>query len=167
MSRFTSRDDLLADVEKERAALDALLGTIPDDQKTVEVVDDMSVKDFLAHRTEWGRMMLRWLDEARAGETPAVPSAKYKWNQLTELNAEIHERYAKVPLATIERDFAEVHDRLREVVAGTTDDELFTKKYYSFTGSSDLATYLNSATAAHYRSARRHIQKWWKAQAAA
>ena len=53
MSRFTSRDELLADVDKERAALDALLGTIPDDQKTVEVVDDMSVKDFLAHRTEW------------------------------------------------------------------------------------------------------------------
>ena len=62
--------------------------------------------------------------------------------------------------------FASVHDRLFELIDGTTDEELFTKKYYGFTGSSDLATYLNSASASHYRSARRHIQKWWKTKVA-
>jgi len=166
MSKFTTRDEFLADVDKERAALDKLLAEIPTEHKGVEVVDDMTVKDFLAHRTEWGAMMLGWLAEARDGGTPAVPSPQYKWNQLKELNADIKARYADVPLATIERDFAQVHDQLRDVIAAATDEELFTKKHYTFTGSSDLVTYLNSATAAHYRSARRHIKKWWKAEAA-
>ena len=45
-------------------------------------------------------------------------------------------------------------------------DELFTKHVYGFTGKSDLATYMSSATAGHYRSAYRHINKWWRAQQA-
>lgn len=164
MSRFITKADFLADVDKERAAFEALLSDIPEDQKLVDVVDGMTVKDFIAHRAEWGKMMLGWLAAARAGEAPAVPSERYKWNQLKELNADIMERYAAVPLQTIERDFAQTHDELRRVIEATTEAELFTKQHYGFTGSSDLVTYLNSATASHYRSARRHIQKWWKAR---
>lgn len=165
MSKFTSKQQFLDEVVKERGKLEELLAQIPDDEKLIEVIDGMSVKDFLAHRTEWGRMMIRWLHEAREGKTPAVPTEKYKWNQLKELNAEIFQRFADTPLDRIEDEFESVHDRLYELAASTTEDELFTKKYYGFTGSSDLVTYLNSATASHYRSARRHIQKWWKSRA--
>ena len=166
MSRFKTKQELLDDVTKERSLLEDLLGAIPEEDKLVEVTDGMSVKDFLAHRTEWGRMAIRWYEEAKAGGQPAVPTDKYKWNQLKELNAEIHERFKDTPLPELEAEFASVHDHLHELIDGTTDDELFTKKHYEFTGSSDLATYLNSATASHYRSARRHIQKWWRARTA-
>jgi len=50
------------------------------------------------------------------------------------------------------------------IISTLTDKELFEKNVYVFTGTSDLATYLNSATASHYLSAHRHIQKWWKQQ---
>lgn len=166
MSKFTSKQRFLDEIVTEREKLEDLLDQIPAEEKLVEVTDGMSVKDFLAHRTEWGRMMIRWLHEAREGKTPAVPTEKYKWNQLKELNAEILNRFKDTPLQRIEEEFDSVHDRLYELVRSTTEDELFTKKYYSFTGSSDLITYLNSATASHYRSARRHIQKWWKTRAA-
>ena len=164
MSKFTSKQQFIDEVIKERTRLDELLGQIPDDEKLVEVIDGMSVKDFLAHRTEWGRMMIRWLTEARDGKTPAVPTAEYKWNQLKELNAGIHERYKDAPLGDITREFASVHAELFDLINSTTEAELFTKQHYAFTGSSDLATYLNSASASHYRSARRHIQRWWKAR---
>ena len=166
MSKFTTGDELLADITKERTQLQDLLATIPENDKLVEVTDGMSVKDFLAHRTEWGRMATRWYEEARAGLEPAVPSDEYKWNQLKELNADIRERFREVPLSDIETDFTRVHDHLYELIQNMSDEELFTKKYYGFTGSSDLATYMNSATASHYRSARRHIQKWWRTRAA-
>ena len=166
MSKFTSKDQFLAEIDKERTKLEGLLGQIPDDRKLVEVTDGMSVKDFLAHRTEWGQMAIRWYEEAKGGDHPAVPTEQYKWNQLKELNADIKERFADTPLEEVERSFAEIHDRLRELITGMSEEELFTKKYYGFTGTSDLVTYMNSATASHYRSARRHIQKWWKAQAA-
>jgi hypothetical protein len=164
MSRFSSKQQLLDEIDRERSKLEALLASIPDDAKTLEVTDGMSVKDFLAHRAEWGDMMLRWYRESREGKRPAVPTEKYKWNQLKELNAEIYGRFADTPLAEVVDRFNRVQNELRAVIAQTTEDELFTKKHYAFTGTSDLATYFNSATAAHYRSAAKHIRTWWKAR---
>ena len=97
MSRFTTKQELIDDVVKERGLLEALLTQIPDDDKLVEVTDGMSVKDFLAHRTEWGRMAIRWYEEAKDGGAPAVPTEQYKWNQLKELNADIHGRFEDTP----------------------------------------------------------------------
>lgn len=118
----------------------------------------------MAHRTEWGRMLLRWHGEARAGGHPAVPDAEFKWNQLPALNAQIQRRFAEVPLEVVEADFAEVHDRLYAVVASMGEDELFVPSYYPFTGSTTLAAYVTSASAGHYRSAAKLLRRWWKAQ---
>ena len=165
MSKFETKSEFLAEIDEERANLEDLLEVIPDDQKLLEVADGMSVKDFLAHRAEWGRMMIRWYEEAVDGGQPAVSTERYKWNQLKELNADIHERFADMPLADVEAGFNDVHDRLRGMIEQMSEEELFKKKHYAFTGTSDLVTYLNSATASHYRSARRHIAKWWKTKA--
>lgn len=165
MGRFTSKEQLLDEIDRERAALDGLLAEIPATRKLDEVVDGLSVKDLLAHRTEWGRMLLGWYAEAKAGGSPAVPSGQYKWNQLKALNAEIVTRYRDVPLATIEADFAAVHDEVRRTVEAMSQQELLEPDAYGFTGSSTLAAYVNSSTAAHYRSARRHIRRWWRSQA--
>lgn len=162
MSRFTSRQELLDDADQARARLERLLASIPDEAKLVEVTDGMSVKDFLTHRTEWGRMAMAWYTKARSGGIPAVPSETYGWGRLKELNAEIHARFADTPLDEAESQFRLVHDQLRDMIAGCTEDELFTKRYYPFTGSSDLATYFTSATGGHDRSAYTHINRWWR-----
>ncbi len=164
MSKYNTKQELVDDIVKERAKLDTLLTAIPESRKTDEVTDGMSVKDFLAHRTEWGRMMIRWYTKAKGGVTPAVPSEKYKWNQLKGLNAEIYEQFKDVPLEEITEQYNAVHDELFALIQTTTDEELFSKKYYAFTGTSDLASYFNSATVAHYRSAAKYIRAWWKTQ---
>ncbi len=58
--------------------------------------------------------------------------------------------------------FKKVHDELYMLIESMSEKELLEKNVYNFTRSSDLATYVNSATASHYRSARHHINKWWK-----
>lgn len=162
MSRFETKEELLADARESREKLERLLDEIPDDAKHAEVIDDLSVKDLLAHRTEWGRMMIDWYETASSGGSPDVPSAKYKWNQLDELNAGIYERFAETPFEEVEDSFESVHNRLFDLIESVSEEELFTKKYYDFTGSTDLAAYFNSATGAHYRSAYKHIRKWWR-----
>jgi hypothetical protein len=162
MSKFTTKQQFLEEITKERRKLETLLSSIPDERKTDEVTDGMSVKDFLAHRAEWGEMMIRWYEEARAGKVPAVPTERFKWNQLKELNADIHTRNQDKPLSEVTEHFNRVHDELYRLIGTVTEEELFTKKHYGFTGVSDLVTYLNSATASHYRSAAKHIRKWWK-----
>ena len=166
MPRATSKAELLAEIARERRKLEELLASIPNDRKLEEVADGLTVKDLVAHRTEWGRMLLRWYGEARAGGHPAVPDPDFGWNQLPALNARIQRRFAEVPLEVVEADFADVHDRLGTVVASMGEDELFTPSYHPFTGSTTLAAYVTSASAAHYRSAAKLIRRWWKAQGA-
>ncbi|MFA6298332.1 MAG: ClbS/DfsB family four-helix bundle protein [Nocardioides sp.] len=164
MSRFTSKQQLLDEIVTERAKLDVLLARIPDSAKDEAVVDGLTVKDLLAHRTEWARMTLSWYETAKAGGAPAVPSATYKWNQLPALNAEIRARFANASLDEIEGEYTRVHDLLLDTVTAMSEEELLTPHYYAFTGSTDLAAYVNGASAAHYRSARKCIAKWWKAR---
>ena len=76
---------------------------------------------------------------------------------------EIHERHAGDAWDEVVSRLRESHADCLAVIESYTDEELFTKKYYSFTGSSDLATYFTSATGGHYRSAYKHINRWWRA----
>lgn len=165
MSRIKSKQQLLDEIVIEEEKLHELLAQIPDKEKTKpKVVDGMSVKDILAHRTEWGKMFIKWYTEAKKGKTPAVPSREYKWNQLKELNAAIYKKYKNTSLKKVEKDFKTVQTKLHTLVKGMKEKELLEKGFYDFTGASTLALYAGSSTASHYRSARRHIQKWWKAQ---
>lgn len=166
MAKPTNKTELLLEIAKERAAFELLLAEIPSAMRHKEVCDGMSVKDFLAHRAEWGAMMMRWYREAANGEQSAVPHKEYKWNQLPELNASIQKRYSRMSLKNVEQRFAGVHDELFELVSSMSNKELYEKGVYSFTKSSNLAGYVNSSTAAHYRSAAKHIRRWWKAQQA-
>lgn len=163
MSRFSTKEELLADATNAFTKLEALLDTIPDADKLDPIVDGLSVKDFITHRTEWTRMVIRWYHEAAAGRTPAVPAEGYSWAQLNELNAEIHRRFAETPLNEAEVEFSRTNAEVFELIDSCTEAELFEKRYYSFTGSTDLAAYFTSATGGNYRSAYKHINRWWRA----
>ena len=134
MSRFATKQELVDDAEGAWVKLQALLSEIPVEAKTIEVMDGMTVKDFLAHRAEWGRMAIGWYETARGGGTPDVPAPGYGWGQLKGLNAEIHDRFADIPLPEAEAGLTASHEALMAIIEGCSEDELFTKQYYSFTG---------------------------------
>jgi len=163
MSRFSTKEELLTDAAAARAKLERLLEEMPDAAKVHPIVDGMSAKDFITHRTAWGRMMINWYNEAAAGGAPAVPAQGYTWAQLNELNAEIHTRFADTPLDEAEASFTRTNDELFELIGACTEVELFEKRFYSFTGTTDLAAYFTSATGGNYRSAYKHINRWWRA----
>jgi hypothetical protein len=163
MSRFSTKEELLTDAAAARTKLERLLEEMPDAAKVQPIVDGMSAKDFITHRNAWGRMMISWYNEAAAGGAPAVPAQGYTWAQLNELNAVIHAQFADTPLAEAEASFTRTNDELFELIGACTEAELFEKRFYSFTGTTDLAEYFTSATGANYRSAYKNINRWWRA----
>ena len=63
-----TRDELLATVRRDRAALDGAVAQLRDAQKLEPVLDaGWSVKDVLAHISAWERTATRWLDEIDRG----------------------------------------------------------------------------------------------------
>jgi hypothetical protein len=118
-----------------------------------------NIRDVLAHLHHWHLMMLRWYVEGMSGNKPAMPTEGYTWKTVPDLNRKIWEKYADVPLEEIRKSFSKTHDQVVELITKHTNEELFEKKRYSWTGSTSLGAYLISATSSHYDWALKLIKK--------
>lgn len=169
MSRATTREELLASSEAGYDSLEALLARLPADklEATFPFEDrDRCVRDVVGHLHAWQVMALDWYLAGLAGERPAIPAPGHTWRTLPALNAEIWARYQDVDLDTARADLETTHGRLLDVIASHTDDELFTKKLYPWTGTTSLGAYLISATASHYTWALTKLRAFERALAA-
>jgi uncharacterized protein (TIGR03083 family) len=165
MPRPTSKKDLLAAIDRERGALEALLETVAPGH-TVEpgVVGEWSVKDVLAHLVEWEQMVLGWYRAGLRGEVPELPAPGYKWNQTPRLNQAIYEKHRDRPLDEVTEQFRASHQEILGVIQELSNEKLFTAGRYAWTRKNTMGTYFVSATSSHYLWARKEIRKGLKAR---
>jgi hypothetical protein len=167
MGKRLQKHALLAEIERERRALDEVLGLLATRQMTRAGVTrgGWSVKDILAHLVEWQRMNLDWYAAGVRGEKPAMPAPGYTLRELPRLNAMIYQKHHRRSLHAVLQDYRFFHDRMIALIETLPDDELVTLERYSWTGPSwTLSDYLRASTAAHYLWARQRIRRWWRAQ---
>ncbi len=83
-------------------------------------------------------------------EKPDMPATGYTWKTLPDLNQKIWEKYQNIPylqsISLLQKSFKD----LRKIIELHSDEELFTKKKYKWTGTTSLGAYLISATSSHY-----------------
>jgi hypothetical protein len=168
MPRSTTKAQLLADARRERAALEKVLEKLtPDEMTFATAPGEWSVKDVLAHLIEWEQLALGWIATGLSGQTPAMPAPGYKWSQLPALNQQIYEKHRERLLAEVLEQFHSSYQQTLDAIQGFSDEILFTRGYYLWSGNNALAAYFHSCTAAHYLWARKEIQKKLKARKAA
>jgi hypothetical protein len=112
---------------------------------------DRNVRDVLGHLHEWHKLFETWYREGMSGRQPEIPAPGYTWRTLPALNRDIiwkacQGRGLQDTRSALERS----HRRIHKLIEAHTDDELFTKKRYPWTGSTSLGAYLISATSSHY-----------------
>lgn len=165
MSRPKSKQELLdlsqANFSKLLNYIDSLRPDVAESEFPKGYLN-RKVEDVLAHLHEWHLMMLRWYEEGMAGKNPKMPAPGYSWKDLPELNRQIWKKYHAFDLeevrALVEKSFAMVY----RIIESHSDEELFTKKKYHWTGSTSLGAYLISATSSHYDWALKLIKKCLK-----
>lgn len=118
-----------------------------------------NIRDVLAHLHHWHLMMLEWYKVGMSGFKPDMPSKGYTWKTVPELNRKIQDTYSNVDLKVVKDSFEESFENLQEIIAQHTEEELFKKKYYPWTGSTSLGAYFISATSSHYDWALKLIKK--------
>ncbi|MDR0849196.1 MAG: ClbS/DfsB family four-helix bundle protein [Propionibacteriaceae bacterium] len=153
MSRPTTRQQLLDAAASGYDDLMTMAASLPDDVKEgpFSFEDrDRNLRDVLVHLTKWHDMMLRWYADGMSGTKPVMPAPGYTWKTTAALNAVIWENAQDVPLAQAIADLAQSHQQVLALIEGHTDEELFTKKYYPWTGTTSLGSYLVSSTSSHY-----------------
>lgn len=84
------------------------------------------------------------------GEAKPFLSEPYNWKTYGQMNVGFWEKHQRTPYAKSKEMPRESHADVMRMIDTFTNEELFTKEYFSWTGTSTLGSYCVSATSSHY-----------------
>lgn len=162
MARPQSRSELLDASEASFTTLMALIDGLGSERRgaTFSFEDrDRNVRDVLVHLHEWHLLLLTWVEANFAGNAaPFLPDG-YTWTTYSGLNASFRDRHVGTSLERALEWVRESRAQVRALIEAHSDEELFTKKHYSWTGTTSLGAYCISATSSHDEWAMKKIRK--------
>lgn len=162
MARPTNKEELLKAGSQGYEKLWELIDSLSDEEvsATFAFADrDRNIRDVLVHLYEWHKLLLDWVESNQKGiATPFLPKP-YNWKTYPEMNVKFWESHQQTTYETAVKLLNESHDKVLKLIEGFSDDELFVKKYFSWTGTTSLGSYCVSATSSHYDWAIKKIKK--------
>lgn len=118
-----------------------------------------NIRDVLAHLHHWHLMLLEWYRVGMSGQKPEMPATGYTWKTLPDLNSVIFEKYNTTKLEKARKMLEDSFNEVQKLIQKHSNEELFEKKRYKWTGTTSLGAYLISATSSHYDWAFKLIKK--------
>ena len=153
--------------DKMWSRIDALSGDVQladfcfgDDPKRKEAHwnRDLNLRGVLVHLHEWHKLLLDWAKTNLAGgNVPFLPEP-YNWKTYGEMNVGFWEKHRPTSFDEARTLLSESHKNVLALIDTLTDDQLFEKKHFSWTGTSSLGSYCVSATSSHYDWAMKKIK---------
>jgi hypothetical protein len=162
MPRPKSKTELEELSSKNFERLSEILKTYSAEQLTKEFPQqylNRNVRDVLSHLHHWHLMFLDWYGTGMKGGKPEMPAKGYTWKMTPELNRAIQKQYHNTRLDDILKRLNKSHRQIQNIIDKHSNEELFEKKRYAWTGSTSLGQYLVGATSSHYDWAIRLINK--------
>lgn len=121
-----------------------------------------NIRDLLTHLHHWHLMILEWYAIGMSGQKPSMPAEGYTWKDLPALNLWINKKYKDYTLPKAKSLVNQSYNDVRKLIEQHSDQELFTKKRYKWTGTTSLAANLISATSSHYDTVFKLLKKFRK-----
>jgi len=165
MPRPKSKSDFLEQSQQNFKKLFDYIGNLSQEEQEQEFPEgslNRNIRDLLAHLHHWHLMMLEWYEIGMNGEKPAMPAEGYTWKDLPALNIKINQQYTQCTLDETKEMVTKSYDDIQKLIDAHSDEELFEKKRYHWTGTTSLAAYLTSATSSHYDTVLKLLRKWRK-----
>lgn len=163
MARPQTKKDLISAANEKYEAMWSFIDSMTEKELTTEFdfanddkkkeahwKRDKNLRDILVHLYEWHLLLLHWVRANQAGElTPFLPHP-YNWKTYGDMNVEFWKKHQTTPLDTSKTMMKESHKKVMTLIDTFTDEELFTKGVFQWTGTTTLGSYCVSATASHY-----------------
>lgn len=162
MARPTNKTDLLMLSNSNYLQLNEFIDLLSEKQKKQEFQQGMmnrNIRDVLAHLHHWHIMFLEWYKTGMKGLKPDMPAKGYTWKDTPLLNKAIWQKYQTTELSKVRSLLLKSFSEIQEIMEKHSNEELFEKKKYRWTGSTSLGAYLVSATSSHYDWALKLIRK--------
>ncbi|TYQ17994.1 UNVERIFIED_CONTAM: hypothetical protein Cloal_0390 [Acetivibrio alkalicellulosi] len=171
MSRPTTKPDLIKRADEQNDKMWKLIDAMTEEeqnatfnygdafnQKEAHWKRDKNLRDVLVHLYEWHQLLLNWVESNQKGERKPFIPAPYNWKTYGQMNEEIWEKHQNTLLINSMELVKQSHASVMKMINDFSDDELFTKGSFSWTGTSTLGSYCVSATASHYDWAMKKIK---------
>ncbi|MFV1883408.1 MAG: ClbS/DfsB family four-helix bundle protein [Balneola sp.] len=165
MAKPRNKQELLSQSEENFTKLFQFILSLDEEDRIREFPEgylNRSIRDVLGHLHEWHNMMLSWYEIGSTGQKPGIPAKGYTWKTTLDLNKEIQRKYSTVSLREVENLLRSSHKKIQTLIEKHTNEQLFEKKRYAWTGTTSLGAYLISATSSHYDWALKLIKKCLK-----
>lgn len=172
MPRAATKPDLIKAANEQFDKLWKLIDSIPggeqnvtfnfgEDPKKKEAhwKRDKNLRDVLIHLYEWHQLLLNWVKANQSGEEKPFIPKPYNWKTYGDMNVEFWMKHQDTPYGTAKEILKESHFQVLAVIDSFSNDELFVKQAFSWTGGSTLGSYCVSATASHYDWAMKKIKE--------
>jgi len=111
---------------------------------------DKNLRDVLIHLYEWHQLLQNWVTENQNGGAKPFLPEPYNWKTYGMMNMEFWNKHQSTSYEDAKNLLNESHKKVIALIEPFSDDELFVKKHFAWTGTTNLGSYCVSATASHY-----------------
>lgn len=165
MARATTKEELNQASNINFTKLFSLINSLStEDQEGIFQFEDRdrNIRDVLIHLYEWHQLLLRWIKSNQADSVlPFLPDA-YNWKTYPAMNVEFWKKHQSTSFIESVSLLESSHIEVMKLIDSFSDEQLFTKKYYPWTGTTSLGSYCTSSTSSHYDWAIKKIKKYKK-----
>lgn len=165
MPRPTDKPTLMKQSNEQFEKMWQIINTMPKEEKfeldgkEAHWKRDKSIRDILIHLHEWHQLLINWIKNHQSNiEKPFLPEP-YTWKTYGDMNVEFWKKHQNTSYEEAEKMVKTSHSDVMALVDKLSDDELFTKKHFSWTGTTNLASYVISTTSSHYDWAIKKLKK--------
>ena len=162
MPRPTTKSDLIQAANEQFAKLWTLIGEMSDEEKSADIVPnerDKNVRDVLVYLYEWHCLLLNWIrSNTNRNPAPFLP-APYNWKTYPQMNVVFWEKHQNTSYTDAETMLKKTHKEVLALIETFSNEELFSKGAFDWTGTTTLGSYCVSATSSHYDWAFKDIKK--------
>ena len=162
MGRPKSKSELVEVCDKNYHKLIAFINDLSEEKRNSlfpETYMNRNISDVLCHLHHWHLLFFNWYEIGMNGKKPAMPAEGYTWKDNPALNKHIWEKYQGTALPKALKKLNSSHQNMLSIIDAHTNEELFEKKRYKWTGSTSMGAYMISASSSHYDWAYKLIKK--------
>ena len=161
MARPTTKEQLIQLGEENFKKLFALINSMnrEEQEQAFSFEDrDRNVRDVLVHLYEWHQLLLNWINSNQSGTKANFLPEPYNWKTYPQMNIGFWEKHQQTSLEEAVTILEKSHSDVIRQIDSFSNEELFTSKYFPWTGTTSLGSYCVSATSSHYDWAMKKIK---------
>lgn len=124
---------------------------------------DKDLKDVFTHLYEWHQLVLKWVESNMKGVRADLLPAPYNWKTYGDMNMEFWKKHRDTSLSDARAMLERSHRDVMALAERFSNEELFTKGFFGWTGNITLGGFFVSNMSSHYNWAikklKAHIRK--------